>query len=283
MLDEHSVTLAVIGGVFAGIFGNFLRVWRDRAEEQNFTDSKKLRRLGSENLRQIIRARGFLTKLLLGGLVGGLYGATYFLQFNYAREYFLIVHQLTYPGKDFLILHLIAAAAASYVATDLTRFLERSSEVFFATPNEEKATMANISIPVKFTTKFKSGEAAACSVWIENLSGVLVTETQVTYIEIPEEMLYSENGLRVRFEVKFPKGRAIGALAKVWRPTDIYLEQSDYKSVTGTIHANSAKNLSAAATVRGCDVTCIPPAEQKSGPASCVVCQDQDGTFELCC
>jgi len=94
----------------------------------------------------------------------------------------------------------------------------------------------------------------------------------------------NEQPVRILFRIWFPKSsREISAVAQSWEPTSILLDLAERQRMVGTIQAQQLRALGADAVERECDMTCLPPARQTSGPARCVVCTDSDGVFELCC
>lgn len=256
-MTTEIVLFGLIGGALAGIIGALLRAWSDAEYEEE--------ELPSEKIKYVIHS----ARLSLGLLTGALSGLIFSLELSFAGE-----------GTFFSV---VAAVGFSYAATDMVRLLKKFGERLLETPTTGTNAMAGTSILIKYYSKFERGTAASCSIRIENLPIIRLSSTRSANVEIPENMFNAPNGLRVRFLIKFPKGRAVGAVARVWQPKGIFLDQSKFSHVTGTIQAEQTKSLSAAATVRECEITCIPPAREKPGPASCVICEDEDGTFELCC
>jgi hypothetical protein len=102
--------------------------------------------------------------------------------------------------------------------------------------------------------------------------------------DLPETSRVLDKGHRVHFLIKFDeKSAPVEALARVWRPEAIFLNLVNKQRLVGTIRGQRMVSLGAAGVDRDCDITCIPPASQTSGPGNCVTCKTKSGIFELCC
>jgi hypothetical protein len=132
-------------------------------------------------------------------------------------------------------------------------------------------------ILISYSAEKKGIRVPSCAVWFGTLPAqVQFQSLGVIAPSIPDEILLSPNGVRIRFLIAFGKRRIV-ALARAWRPNSIRLHLKDPTCMIGTIH------MQRDVVEHGCDLMCVPPAEELLGPGKCVVCKEGRDRLELCC
>lgn len=97
-----------------------------------------------------------------------------------------------------------------------------------------------------------------------------------------DDVILDPNGVRILFSVDFGKLQ-VRALARALHPQRIELHLVELNRVIGTIQRQAFRSLGAGVVEPGCNLSCIPPAEELPGPGRCVVCRENSNVFELCC
>jgi hypothetical protein len=148
-----------------------------------------------------------------------------------------------------------------------------------------------MAVPIKiaYDTVLKgSGFEALCRVYVGSLGRMVEIAPGFPQEIFLEEKAFYEDSIPVRFFIGFigeSKGEftELSAVASVFQPQEITLDQRDRWRVTGTIITTQLRALSASPVKRNCDLRCEPPANESVGIGGCVVCHLGRGIFELCC
>ena len=118
-----------------------------------------------------------------------------------------------------------------------------------------------------------------CKLFFNSLKApAVLSRPGAVTLEVPEVPNRAD---RILFRISFKKGDIV-AIARVKRPFHaIHLRLTAPNRVLGTIQGAHA--VGADVVYEGCDVGCLPPAEEEPLSSHCVLCTDADGEFELCC
>jgi hypothetical protein len=180
---------------------------------------------------------------------------------------------------------LLLAALAGYAGTD---FIEGYLKITIEAPAQWEEAQRGTS-KSKIEIRYRLGASVierppACLLRFEDLPQPVRLEGPGNFaVELPDTAYFRDAGIRIVFSVEFEeKGQPVEAIARVWRPEAIFLTLEGPRRMVGTIRGHGAVSFGAAAIDQGCDIMCLPPAEQTSGPGRCVTCKTNVGVFELC-
>jgi hypothetical protein len=173
---------------------------------------------------------------------------------------------------------IVKLVLAGYVASDII-------EAFVPQTHRGEANMGEFLVSVVYSSGLKLDEFPRCALVFGNRREPIVFERPGEQtVRVTEEWNGEYNAVRVLFSIGFsPKSLPVRAFARIREPIKIHLELFERNRMVGTVYGRRSAALSAASVEEGCDIACIPPTEQESGPGRCVICTDPDGTLELCC
>jgi hypothetical protein len=261
MLSEIISMLAL--GALMGVVGGSAQAISEQAKERN---RAKATGLPISSLFDISKFSLTLAVAALSGAIAALAGLAF-------------ANSVVPPTAATLMLFFLIG----YVSADV---LENSVLMRWPRPEFSERSVPMASVKIYYRSELLAyHRVPTCVIMIEDSEQIArIEELGEFTASFPDRVNRSPLGVRILFSVFFdPNTRPVQVLARVWRLEAIHLNAVDRYRMVGTISGERMVGLSANAVEQSCDLACLPPAEQSSGPGRCVVCTLKNGVFELCC